>query len=292
MYTSAKFGRKKPSSGEKQLMFAFVAEAKPVSADEQHRLKATQLFNHLFQACNILRGPINQDEFMAYVISILVLKRISDCYDVIIARSRVDPECLCSFNNYPRGQNQICGGVGGAAQQYFNVGAYNKGNVALPPLELQREFAAFIAQAEKASLKESLAALTAAQKALMNRALKDLKLTDMEGAMLRLREKRRQSFTVRGLFRYGWEVFKGEFVPGSNVCFEHEPDNKFDPNAVKVVLPRTRQMVGYVAKEYAREISCDLAEGWNYELRVVENQVVAQERSGQCRIEVVRKWKP
>ena len=40
----------------------------------------------------------------------------------------------------------------------------------LPPLALQREFAAFIAQQEKAkaSLKESLAALTAAQKALMN----------------------------------------------------------------------------------------------------------------------------
>ena len=39
-----------------------------------------------------------------------------------------------------------------------------------PPLALQREFAAFIAQQEKAkaSLKESLAALTAAQKALMN----------------------------------------------------------------------------------------------------------------------------
>ena len=40
----------------------------------------------------------------------------------------------------------------------------------LPPLPLQREFAAFVAQAEKAkaSLKESLAALTAAQKSLMN----------------------------------------------------------------------------------------------------------------------------
>ena len=120
----------------------------------------------------------------------------------------------------------------------------------------------------------------------------DQKSTDMEGAMLRLREKRRRSFTVRGLFRYGWIEFKDEFIPGATVCFEREHDNKVDPNAVKVVLPRTRQMVGYVAKEYAREISCDLAEGWNYELRVVENQTVAQERSGQCRIEVVRKWKP
>ena len=49
--------------------------------DDQRKLKATQLFNHLFEACNILRGPINQDEFKAYVIPILFLKRISDCYD-------------------------------------------------------------------------------------------------------------------------------------------------------------------------------------------------------------------
>ena len=40
-----------------------------------------KLFNHLFEACNILRGPINQDEFKSYVIPILFFKRISDVYD-------------------------------------------------------------------------------------------------------------------------------------------------------------------------------------------------------------------
>ena len=47
--------------------------------------------------------------------------------------------------------------------------------IPLPPLVLQREFAAFIAQQEKAkaSLKESLAALTAAQKSLMNQVFKE-----------------------------------------------------------------------------------------------------------------------
>jgi hypothetical protein len=30
-----------------------------------------KLFNHLFEACNILRGPINQDEFKSYVTPIL-----------------------------------------------------------------------------------------------------------------------------------------------------------------------------------------------------------------------------
>lgn len=40
-----------------------------------------QLFNHLFGACNILRGPINQDEYKSYVTPILFFKRISDVYD-------------------------------------------------------------------------------------------------------------------------------------------------------------------------------------------------------------------
>ena len=79
------------------------------AGEEGRRLKATQLFNHLYEACNILRVPINQDEFKAYVIPILFLKRIFDCYDEETA-------------------------------------------------------------AAKAALKESLAAITAAQKALMNGA--------------------------------------------------------------------------------------------------------------------------
>lgn len=42
---------------------------------------STMLFNHLFEACNILRGPINQDEYKTYVIPILFFKRIADTYD-------------------------------------------------------------------------------------------------------------------------------------------------------------------------------------------------------------------
>lgn len=40
-----------------------------------------KLFSHLFEACNILRGPINQDEYKTYTIPILFFKRISDVYD-------------------------------------------------------------------------------------------------------------------------------------------------------------------------------------------------------------------
>ncbi|CAI3270076.1 hypothetical protein CIRMBP1204_00232 [Enterococcus cecorum] len=51
------------------------------SETEIEETKKKQLFAHLYEACNILRGPINQDEFKDYVTPILFLKRISDVYD-------------------------------------------------------------------------------------------------------------------------------------------------------------------------------------------------------------------
>lgn len=49
--------------------------------DSAEKITAKQLFAHLFEACNILRGPINQDEYKSYVTPILFFKRISDVYD-------------------------------------------------------------------------------------------------------------------------------------------------------------------------------------------------------------------
>ena len=54
---------------------------------ESANTTSTMLFNHLFEACNILRGPINQDEYKTYVIPILFFKRISDTYDEETARA-------------------------------------------------------------------------------------------------------------------------------------------------------------------------------------------------------------
>lgn len=48
---------------------------------ETEETTSKKLFNHLFEACNILRGPINQDEYKSYVTPILFFKRISDVYD-------------------------------------------------------------------------------------------------------------------------------------------------------------------------------------------------------------------
>ena len=39
------------------------------------------LYNFLFEACNILRGPVSQDNFKDYITPILYFKRISDVYD-------------------------------------------------------------------------------------------------------------------------------------------------------------------------------------------------------------------
>ena len=42
---------------------------------------AQELYNFLFEACNILRGPVSQDNFKDYITPILYFKRISDVYD-------------------------------------------------------------------------------------------------------------------------------------------------------------------------------------------------------------------
>lgn len=66
-----------------QMMDAIKVTSDTLKSDETEWKKTTSqmLFNHLFEACNILRGPINQDEYKTYVIPILFFKRISDVYD-------------------------------------------------------------------------------------------------------------------------------------------------------------------------------------------------------------------
>ena len=49
---------------------------------QELRLEGVQnLYNFLFEACNILRGPVSQDNFKDYITPILYYKRISDVYD-------------------------------------------------------------------------------------------------------------------------------------------------------------------------------------------------------------------
>lgn len=53
-----------------------------VKDEKSIRMEGVQnLYNFLFEACNILRGPISQDNFKDYITPILYFKRISDVYD-------------------------------------------------------------------------------------------------------------------------------------------------------------------------------------------------------------------
>lgn len=72
--------------------------------------------------------------------------------DIIIAHpncEKVNPYFLCMYTNMPHGKKQIEEGTGGAAQQHFNVGKYNKLQLMLPPMDVQNEFVAFFEQVDK-----------------------------------------------------------------------------------------------------------------------------------------------
>lgn len=61
----------------------------------------------------------------------VITKEYAGCnaVDIIIARpdlDKVNPYYLCQYTNLPHGKKQIEEGTGGAAQQHFNVGKYNK----------------------------------------------------------------------------------------------------------------------------------------------------------------------
>ena len=74
----------KETSGRQQSMFDAIdaADAAEHSIDTVDReTTANQLYSHLFEDCNILRGPIDQDDYKSYVIPILFFKRLSDVYD-------------------------------------------------------------------------------------------------------------------------------------------------------------------------------------------------------------------
>ena len=57
---------------------------------EDRETTTNRLFNHLYQACNILRGPIDQDDYKSYVIPLLFFKRISDVYDEETAAAQTE----------------------------------------------------------------------------------------------------------------------------------------------------------------------------------------------------------
>ena len=85
-------GRKRNIKGSSrgelmQLSFLSADEDFESSQTAYEETTSQKLFRHLFEACNILRGPINQDEYKSYVTPILFFKRLSDVYDEETAKA-------------------------------------------------------------------------------------------------------------------------------------------------------------------------------------------------------------
>jgi type I restriction enzyme M protein len=59
-----------------------MAKTRIKSAKEDEEIGTSkELYNFLYEACNILRGPVSQDAFKEYITPLLYFKRISDVYD-------------------------------------------------------------------------------------------------------------------------------------------------------------------------------------------------------------------
>ena len=85
---------KKVAAGSRETMIASAMDTTDDDLDmsyAKHEKTTSQtLFSHLFECCNILRGPINQDEYKSYVTPILFFKRLSDVYDEETAKALED----------------------------------------------------------------------------------------------------------------------------------------------------------------------------------------------------------
>ena len=76
-----KISKRITKTDSRESMVEESVDVSKIKDDLPEETTSQKLFNHLFEACNILRGPINQDEFKSYVTPILFFKRISDVYD-------------------------------------------------------------------------------------------------------------------------------------------------------------------------------------------------------------------
>lgn len=100
----------------------------------------------------------------------------SNCIDIIFARpdpEQVVPAYLCTYTNSEYGKKQVLDGSGGLAQQHFNVGAYKKLKLPLPPLFEQKRITETLHTWDRAiETVEALIANARAQKqALMQQLL-------------------------------------------------------------------------------------------------------------------------
>jgi type I restriction enzyme M protein len=78
-----------------------------MSFAKNEKTTSQALFSHLFECCNILRGPINQDEFKSYVTPILFFKRLSDVYDEETAKALEESGGDNEYASFPENHSFI-----------------------------------------------------------------------------------------------------------------------------------------------------------------------------------------
>lgn len=107
-------------------------------------------------------------------VSCVITKEYEGCnaIDVIITTpsiEKINPVYLASFTNYEPGMNQIINGQNGVAQKHFNVKSYQNLKIALPPIDLQNQFAQIVEQIDKQKFEfeKSLKKLEELQASLM-----------------------------------------------------------------------------------------------------------------------------
>ena len=96
---SASAKKKQNDHNDTPMLDAVEATESAAHADDivSEATSANQLFSYLYEDCNILRGPIDQDDYKSYVIPILFLKRISDVYDEETAYAKQEYGDLMEF---------------------------------------------------------------------------------------------------------------------------------------------------------------------------------------------------
>ncbi len=88
----------------------------------------------------------------------------------------------------------------------------------------------------------------------------------MEMAQQRLQARRANRFVVGGMIPIcgicasGRQSAVENLAAGAHIHFEREPDNSFDPNAVKALNERG-EMVGYVARKFAKDLGDKMQQG-------------------------------
>ena len=68
---------------------------------QQEMSSAQSLYNFLFEACNIIRGPVSQDNFKDYITPLLYYKRVSDVYDEETADAFLDSDGDIEYASLP-----------------------------------------------------------------------------------------------------------------------------------------------------------------------------------------------